>query len=519
MAVAAGAARFRRFADAALGRGRPFPRRRRVALAIAIFLASFAVRALYAFDLSGVMNSWKMPGTRMAARYDEQAMSILRGDGILYPRVRPSPEDTGLLARPPGYALYTTGVYVALGRSAFGVQLVQKLLNSLSPVVLFLVAGRLLSRRVGAVSGFLAAVSPHLAYASNLVLPDALCALPVLAAVYCLTRGDPDGRSGLAWAALAGVGLGAATWLRPNVLLLGPFLAVFLWIVAYRRRRALLRGAVVAAASFLVVAPITIRNFALYGELVPVSINGGITLWQGVAGAGGQQFGAAARDKMVIAEETTRYGEPRYGGWWASPDGIRRDRDRYRRAMAVILDHPFWYARAMLRRMADMVDYGAGVAPLVAEAGVLPEQVERPDTSALHADRPAAEPERPPRLSDEACLAPGRLLWFARTPLRAVQAAMNATLLPLLIAGVLAIAVFQWRGALFLLMVPLYYFLFESMFLFEWRVAVPMHYGLIALAASACVLAWEAARAGLAAALGRRASGRIDPPAAQNAAG
>ena len=30
--------------------------------------------------------------------------------------------------------------------------------------------------------------------------------------------------------------------------------------------------------------------------------------------------------------------------------------------------------------------------------------------------------------------------------------------------------------------IPVYYFVFESMFLYEWRVAVPMHYHLFALA-------------------------------------
>ena len=38
------------------------------------------------------------------------------------------------------------------------------------------------------------------------------------------------------------------------------------------------------------------------------------------------------------------YGDPRYGDWWASPDGIRRDRDRVRRSLAVIAEHPAWFA-------------------------------------------------------------------------------------------------------------------------------------------------------------------------------
>ena len=50
------------------------------------------------------------------------------------------------------------------------------------------------------------------------------------------------------------------------------------------------------------------------------------------------------------------------------------------------------------------------------------------------------------------------------------------------------------RGALFWLVVPIYYLVFESPFLYEWRVAVPMQYFLVPFAARALAQGLEAAR-------------------------
>ena len=51
---------------------------------------------------------------------------------------------------------------------------------------------------------------------------------------------------------------------------------------------------------------------------------------------------------------------------------------------------------------------------------------------------------------------------------------------------------------LLLLALPLYYLATESFFLYEWRVAVPMHYALFACAAAPLVAAWSALRSALA---------------------
>ena len=127
----------------------------------------------------------EQPGAGMSREFDSRADSIVAGEGILFPDNQ-DPSDTALLAQAPGYSIFLSAIYALNGRSYFTVQLVQNAINSVSPVLLFLIAGNLVSWRVGVVSGLLAAVSHHLSYYSNLVLSDSLCALPVLISVSVL---------------------------------------------------------------------------------------------------------------------------------------------------------------------------------------------------------------------------------------------------------------------------------------------------------------------------------------------
>ena len=450
---------------------------RGAALAAVLALA-FLVRSLYAVDQAPVMYSPEQTGTRMAQRYDDTAVAILAGDGILWPRMRDK-QRTGLLARPPGYALYLVAVYQTLGRSFLAAQLVQNLLTSIACLLLVLAASRLASWSIGLVAGFVAALSPQLGYVSALVLPDALSALPLLLALLLLARAHPDGDAPWWTSAMAGVLVGMGVWLRPNVVLLPPFLSLVILLVSRDRKRGLVHALALSLAAVLVVIPITIRNYVVFGEFVPVSLNGGLTLWQGVADAGGREVGARRHDTLVAEEEAVRYDRPDYRDWWAEPDGIWRDNDRYRRSVEVIRANPGRYARVMLGRMGEMLNYASGEAPLVLR--------EAPAPPSFGGGMRGRDGAPAPPLDEGRFLAPGRLTAPLRPLVAALQPLLCAVLLPLVVAGALALAWRDWRRALLLLAVSLYYLLSESPFIYEWRVVAPMHYGLLAAAGAALV--------------------------------
>lgn len=460
-----------------------------LAASLLLFAVSFAVKSLHAVDVSPALYARNQPGHRMSGRYDDQALSILNGDGILFPRAWPDPSDTGLLARPPGYPLFLSGIYLLLGRSFHTIQLAQNAVNSLSPIVLFLAASLMVGARAGFVSGLVAALSNDLSHHSSLVTPDALCALNVLLAVWLLLRS----RRGYVRPALAGAVLGIGAWLRPNLLLLAPFLALVLVLVARARRRAAGRALALVGGAALAIAPITIRNALVYHAFVPVSINMGIVLWEGIADAGGEEFGARRRDVLVAAEEAARYGDPRYASWWASPDGIERDRDRVRRSLDVIVHNPGWFATAMLRRMGQMLDYPGSLAPAVEREPPDPGDAAEGQTSDPEA---RADPRLRPRLMDREALAPGLAIAALRPAVSVLQRALRTSLLAAVGTGIAALLLLSWRRALLLLAVPLYYVLVQSPMHLEFRVTLPMHCFLFVFAATAIVLVGGAAGEG-----------------------
>jgi hypothetical protein len=150
-----------------------------------------------------------------------------------------------------------------------------------------------------------------------------------------------------------------------------------------------------------------------------------------------------------------------------------------------------------------MVSYHSAEAPFVARvAGVEPPTPMVDDEEgAPEGDRLAplrtfegsATSTRPPRIPDSVVLAPGELLAFLRPLVRGIQAVAAATTLPLVIVGIVALARRAPRAAGFVAIVPVYYLIFESMFIYEWRVATPMHGYLFLFAAAGAVSLFDLA--------------------------
>jgi hypothetical protein len=470
------ARRFRRWLTGALATRQPTPARTRLILAALIFLLAFAVRSLHAVDLASVMYTNEQPFNGLVESYDLRAVSILRGEGLLGP-YNIEPSDTRWLTQAPGYSIFLSPVYQTLGRDFFKTQLVQNALNSVSPVLIFLIAGSLISWRVGVVSGVLAALSHHLAHISNFILPDAMHALPVLGAIYLLLIARRSRYSYWLYAA-AGLMIGLATWLRAQTMLLGLFLLVVLTLTSARRWPVLKRAVLMATVSIFAIAPITIRNYVVYGAFIPLQVGTGILLWEGIADASGDRFGAVRTDTEVADQEALLYNDPRYAGSWTTPDGIIRDRDRTKRSLDVILHRPIWYAGVMLGRCGEMLKYSAH-APLVLTLS---------QSKSQQRSLPIKRGWREIASEDDSSLAAGRSIFWLRPVVRGLQRIAKETMLAFIILGAMILFAASWRRALFISIVPLYYFAFQSAMHTEFRYTLPMQYFVFVFAAMVWVM-------------------------------
>jgi dolichyl-phosphate-mannose-protein mannosyltransferase len=472
-------------------------------IGFSLFLVSFSVKSLQAVDLEPTIHTAEQPGAEMSSDFDERALAIVAGQGILMPEIS-DPSDTSLLANAPGYPIFLSAVYAVSGRSYFTVQAIQNAINSISPVLMFLIAGNLISWRVGIASGVLSGVSHHLSYYSNLVLSDSLCPLPILVAVYVLVRIGFRSRASLWPYALAGSMIGLSAWIRPNPMLMGLAFIVLMGIVAGWQRRVILNGIVLASASFLTIAPITIRNYLLYGEFVPIRIGVGIVLWEGLGDASGGRFGALT-DEEVIVDEVARYNNLDYGESWASPDGIKRDRDRVRRSLEIIAAHPVWYLGSIVERMAEMLK-GSAHAPLVFRSTdtKLLESLSRERSAKPIRRKPDKLDDPQIETIDRSALRFGRSISWLRPPARALQRITKETGLPFIITGLVILFIASRRRAFVILFVPVYYLLFQSVMHTEFRYTLAMRYFLLVLAAIVWTLLFSTAMTLL-----QRGAGRI----------
>ena len=476
---------YRRWLITGLGIGQALGLRTKVAIGVAIMLVSFATKSLQAVDLAPVMYTADQPFGGLTQTYDLRAVSILEGQGILGP-YDVNRSRTVWLAQAPGYSIFLSAVYRFSGRHFLRVQLIQNLVNSLSPILLFVIAGLVVSWRVGSASGLLAGISHHLSHISNFILPDSITALPLLAAILMLAlayRRRSD--SWLLWAG-AGLMLGGAAWLRSQLMLSGLFLAGVMIVIAVRRRRMLKQAALLAFTTILAIAPITVRNYLVYGAFVPINIGLGVVLWEGIADASGDRFGAVAKDDQVAIQEAALYDNPRYAGSWSTPDGIERDRDRVAKSLEIIRCHPIWYAGVMLRRIRGMLKYSAD-APLVFKFS---------EVSSRRRMLPL-KPEWESLATDESSLEVGRTVFWFRPIIRSLQRLVKEPMLYLILVGAGIIGAASFRRALFLGMTPLYYFLFQSFMHTEFRYTLPMQYFMFVFAAVLWVLAISGSRKGL----------------------
>jgi tetratricopeptide (TPR) repeat protein len=166
------------------------------------------------------------------------------------------------------------------GHDYLAARVIQALLGSLSCGLLFLVGRLVFSRVIGAVAGVVAASYWMLIYFDGELLIPSLIVFLDLLLIWLLLQGArvPTKRTYV----LAGIVLGLSAIARPNVLLFGPAIVIWLF-VRYRepRRHALVYAACVTAACLLVVLPITVRNYVVGNDLVLIASQGGVNFYIG----------------------------------------------------------------------------------------------------------------------------------------------------------------------------------------------------------------------------------------------
>jgi tetratricopeptide (TPR) repeat protein len=275
------------------------PRKNRYLAPLLIFALAFGVRLWYLHQLPA-NPTFDCP--LMDAEYhDRWARQLAAGDWV----------GTEVFFPAPLYPYFLGLLYAAFGPNFTLVRVVQFALGALTCVLLYLLGVRLHSKATGILAGVMAALyGPMIFYDGELLLPvlETVLGMGLLVCVveglrrsqhFFAVRGatGPDGageeqQSGpvaaptdtlpgsARWWLLAGLCLGLFAITRPNILAFVPVLAVYL-VLALGRRAGGKAVGLFALVAVLCIAPVTIRNWIVGHDFVPISSQAGVNLYIG----------------------------------------------------------------------------------------------------------------------------------------------------------------------------------------------------------------------------------------------
>jgi tetratricopeptide (TPR) repeat protein len=246
-----------------------------------VFALALALRLAYVFQ---IRYSPFFQTLGLDARfYDEWARQLAAGTA-----------KRGVFFMSPLYPYFLAGLYRLFGRDLLLVRVVQSFIGSATAVLVYFIARDAFDRRVGLLAGILAAAyGAFIFYDGAIILTPLLVFLTALV-LLLLVRGASGGGVWLFGAAGAALGLAAIG--RAAALALVPVALWWAWAVSggrengagrRRGRRAAARAPRLRAPLLLllgvvvVVAPVTVRNYAVGRDFVPITSNGGLNFYIG----------------------------------------------------------------------------------------------------------------------------------------------------------------------------------------------------------------------------------------------
>lgn len=282
-----------------------------------LLLLALALRAVWAL-YKGQFWGYHDDGLFDDGVYLDMARSMLAGGPLL-------------VTHPPGYPAFLAP-FLALGGA--GLTLARwagLLVSALLPVLGYRLALSLdRSRAEALAAGVFLALDPMLVYFSSRFMSESLFAALAAGFLLAWVRAWRSGRA--ADAALAGA-LGAAATLTRGVML--PFGGVLALTALWRRREQPRWAALVLACGLVWAAGVgawTLRNWRVHQRFIPVSYQGGLNFYEGLA----TDYGEIARRPVAMGEEAAALG---------LHDAFARGEHFGRKAKEWVREHPGEFLR------------------------------------------------------------------------------------------------------------------------------------------------------------------------------
>lgn len=299
-----------------------------LAAVFGVFLPVLAVGLLFALALP------QPPIKDDAAEYHQLATSLAQGYGFVY-----GPGQPPTAFRPPLYPVFLALLFTVFGTAPTVVYVAQAMLYALtaaSTVVLArLVVPLPAAIAAGLVVGFYAGLAGWIGFLYLEVLLVFLVTVATLATLLLAQRPS------LLGAALVGALWGLAALCKAVTLVL-PVLFVLLLRLVWRDRRAWAsRAGLMLSACVLVLLPWTLRNYQVFGTVVPVSTNGGFNLF------------IASFDPFTFDRDDPRHQAVRVEAAAQSLNETGLDKLYFRAGLDWVVAHPDGFAARIARNILN----------------------------------------------------------------------------------------------------------------------------------------------------------------------
>lgn len=203
---------------------------------------------------------------------DYQARAMLSGDWTVRKGVSDPHIPTTPYYRPPGYPYFLMVVYWLFDGSYLAPRLIHFFLGLVNIVLIYFLARTVFNRIAGLCASFLVATYWAFIYYEGEVNDPALFIFLVpciLLLIYYAVAKDF-----ILYSFFSGLLIGMYAIMRPNILLFIPFLSLWVLFFSYKQNKFIkgfLHVIFLIIATFTVIIPVTVRNYLVSGELVPIS--------------------------------------------------------------------------------------------------------------------------------------------------------------------------------------------------------------------------------------------------------
>jgi 4-amino-4-deoxy-L-arabinose transferase-like glycosyltransferase len=251
---------------------------------------------------------------------------------------------------PPAYTYFLAGVFWGLGDGAFAfivVQLVNVALGAILCLIVAQLGNLIFGRMVGVLAGILMAGFPTFVFVTTRAHAVNMYVLLNYALLLVLISAKPTTR--LRNSVFAGVLCGVLALFRAEMFAYVPIIVLWLMISATGIQAVAKNVLVFVVGLVLVVTPWTVRNYQVFGKLLPITALGGFNLWRGqnemTTGSG--RGAGAAWSTPEIQQQTIML--PPTDDWEVHRDNIYRNaalrfmRENPRRVLALVPRKLFYY--------------------------------------------------------------------------------------------------------------------------------------------------------------------------------